>query len=61
MNQVLTLDLSNKYRLVQIIKNLQAKGTTILMTTHEPDFALAVSEYAVLMKNGRILFSGPLV
>jgi iron complex transport system ATP-binding protein len=54
------LDLSNKYRLLQIIKNLQANGTTILMTTHEPDFALAVSEYAVLMKKGRILFSGPL-
>jgi iron complex transport system ATP-binding protein len=54
------LDLSNKYRLLQIIKNLQANGTTIVMTTHEPDFALAVSEYAVLMKKGRILFSGPL-
>jgi iron complex transport system ATP-binding protein len=53
------LDLSNKYRLVQILKGLQERGTTILMTTHEPDLALAVSDEAVLMEKGRVLVSGP--
>jgi len=53
------LDLSNKYRLVQILKDLQERGTTILMTTHEPDLALAMSDEAVLMEKGRVLISGP--
>jgi iron complex transport system ATP-binding protein len=53
------LDLSNKYRLVQILRGLQERGTTILMTTHEPDLALAVSDEAVLMEKGRVLISGP--
>lgn len=53
------LDLSNKYRLVQILKDLQARGKTILMTTHEPDLALAVSDELVLMEKGRVLISGP--
>jgi iron complex transport system ATP-binding protein len=54
------LDLSNKYRLVQILKGLQERGTSILMTTHEPDLALAVSDEAVLMEKGRVLISGPI-
>jgi iron complex transport system ATP-binding protein len=53
------LDLSNKYRLVQILKGLQAHGITILMTTHEPGLALAVSDDAILMEKGRVLVSGP--
>lgn len=53
------LDLSNKYLLVQILKGLKERGTTILMTTHEPDLALAVSDEAVLMEKGRVLISGP--
>jgi iron complex transport system ATP-binding protein len=53
------LDLSNKYRLVQILRGLQERGTTILMTTHEPDLALAVSDNAILMEKGRVLISGP--
>lgn len=52
------LDLSNKYRLVQILKGLQAHGITILMTTHEPGLALAVSDDAILMEKGRVLVSG---
>jgi len=53
------LDLSNKYRLVQILRGLQERGTTILMTTHEPDLALAVSDEAILMEKGCVLSAGP--
>jgi iron complex transport system ATP-binding protein len=53
------LDLSNKYRLVQIIKGLQEHGTTILMTTHDPELALAVSSESILMEKGSILTAGP--
>ena len=53
------LDLSNKFRLVRILKDLQEHGATILMTTHEPDIALAVSDCAILMEKGSVLTSGP--
>lgn len=53
------LDLSNKYRLVQILKSLREHGTTILMTTHEPDIALSVCEETILMEKGRVLMAGP--
>jgi iron complex transport system ATP-binding protein len=52
------LDLSNKSRLVHIFKDLQKQGITILMTTHEPDIALAISDQAALMEKGRVLVSG---
>lgn len=52
------LDLSNKFRLLQILKSLQERGATILMTTHEPDVALAASEEAILMKKGQVVCAG---
>jgi iron complex transport system ATP-binding protein len=52
------LDLSNKYRLLQILKRLQEHGTTILMTTHEPEIALVGSDDAILMEKGHVLISG---
>jgi len=52
------LDLSNKYRLVKILRELRDRGTTILMTTHEPDLALLLSNQAVLMEKGQVLTSG---
>lgn len=53
------LDLSNKSRLVHILQGLKEHGTTILMTTHEPDIALALSDQAILMENGLVLAAGP--
>lgn len=55
------LDLSNKYRLVQILRKLRERGTSILMTTHEPDLALALSDECILMERGRIFLAGPTV
>ncbi len=52
------LDLSNKIRLLQILQGLQKHGVTILMTTHEPNIALAVSDYTILMERGHVLASG---
>jgi len=43
------LDLGNKYRLMQTLSDLRQDGTTILMTTHDPDIALAVSDETVLV------------
>jgi iron complex transport system ATP-binding protein len=52
------LDLYNKSHLIEIIRELRAQGVTILMTTHEPDVALAISDQAVLMEAGRVVAWG---
>jgi iron complex transport system ATP-binding protein len=53
------LDLSNKGRLVQLLRQLQARGVTIIFTTHEPDVASALATHMVLMRKGEILNTGP--
>lgn len=53
------LDLGNKYRLVSILKELRGQGTTILMTTHEPELALVTSDEVILMDEGRVFLAGP--
>jgi iron complex transport system ATP-binding protein len=52
------LDLSNKGRLVNILRKLQKQGVTIIFTTHEPDVASAIATNMVLMKKGCILQAG---
>ena len=52
------LDLSNKYRLVTILKELREQGTTILMTTHEPELALVTSDEVILMDKGKVFLAG---
>ena len=54
------LDLGNKSRLVRILRDLRARGITILFTTHEPDVALALANRVVLMRDGKVLQSGAL-
>jgi ABC-type cobalamin/Fe3+-siderophores transport systems, ATPase components len=53
------LDLSNKSRLIQVLRRLQAQGVTILFTTHEPDVASALATHMVLMHQGEVLQTGP--
>jgi iron complex transport system ATP-binding protein len=43
------LDLGNKYRLMQTLSDLRKHGTTILMTTHDPEIALSISDETVLV------------
>jgi iron complex transport system ATP-binding protein len=52
------LDLSNKYRLIKILRKLKEEGTTILMTTHEPEIALAISDDTILMNKGQVVSTG---
>jgi len=53
------LDLANKSRLLRLMKELQAAGVTLLLTTHEPEMATAVATHVVLMSQGRLFQSGP--
>jgi iron complex transport system ATP-binding protein len=52
------LDLANKKRLAGILTNLRSEGLTVIMTTHEPDFAAAAGEHLVLMNWNGIVASG---
>lgn len=43
------LDLVNKRRLADLIRSLSTQGTTIVFTTHDPEFAAACADNLVLL------------
>ncbi len=52
------LDLGNKARLTQLLRELSHEGHNLIFTTHEPDFALALSDRTLMMQQGRVIFDG---
>lgn len=54
------LDLGNKARLLALLRDLVRQGVTVLLTTHEPEFAAGLATHLVLMRNGQVLEAGPL-
>jgi iron complex transport system ATP-binding protein len=54
------LDLANKSRVLEILGSLASNGTTVLFTTHEPEVAATSARTLILMREGRVLASGPL-
>ncbi|MBU4536656.1 ABC transporter ATP-binding protein [Patescibacteria group bacterium] len=48
--------LRNKIK--EILLDLKEKGETILLIEHDMNFTLAVSDWVVVMENGRVLFEG---
>ncbi|GAB4530436.1 MAG: ABC transporter ATP-binding protein [Anaerolineae bacterium] len=54
------LDLSNKLRLLTMLRELNDRQVTIMLTTHEPEVVAAVATYLVLMRDGQVLHTGPL-
>mgnify|MGYP001260805710 CR=1 FL=1 len=53
------LDYGNQMRVMEMIRNLADSGYTVMMSTHNPDQALLFADTAFVMKNGRVLASGP--
>jgi iron complex transport system ATP-binding protein len=47
-------------RLAQLLRDRRARGTTVLLTTHEPDVAAAIASHVILMREGRIRGAGEL-
>lgn len=54
------LDLGNKYRILNIIRDLARSGVTVLFTTHDPEAASAVAGWVALMRDGQVLDFGEL-
>lgn len=53
------LDLKNKRRTVDLIHRLRERGVTVLLTTHDPEFASVVADRMILLEGGRLLANGP--
>jgi iron complex transport system ATP-binding protein len=53
------LDLANRRRVFQVMRVLKGVGKTILFTTHDPNAAAAVADYALMLRDGRILAAAP--
>lgn len=53
------LDLRNRRRTVDLIHTLHHRGVTVILTTHNPELALAASDHVILLDNGRLLAHGP--
>ncbi len=52
------LDLSNKGRILAVIRQLSEAGVAVVFTTHEPDMVQGVAHRALLMREGRVVASG---
>jgi iron complex transport system ATP-binding protein len=52
------LDLQNKRALIELIRAEAAAGRALLLTAHEPEFAAAVADRVVLLRDGLVYANG---
>jgi len=52
------MDDAGEAALIQLIKNLKLKKTTVIFTTHRPKL-LAVADMMLVLKNGQQMLLGP--
>jgi len=52
------LDLSNKGRILGVIRRLSEAGVAVVFTTHEPDMVQGVAHRVLLMREGQVVASG---
>jgi iron complex transport system ATP-binding protein len=53
------LDLANRSRLLDLMRALSSQAVTIIFSTHDPNAAAACADHVVLLRQGRLLESGP--
>jgi iron complex transport system ATP-binding protein len=54
------LDLSNKARLINLLRTLRTSGATVLMTNHEPNVVLALADDVMVIEADGTVRFGPL-
>ncbi len=52
--------MSNRDRILNVLRALANDGVTIVFTTHDPNLAAAMADYVVLMRQGALLAAGVL-
>ena len=53
------LDLSNRRRLLDMMRQLRGDQKTVLFTTHDPNEAAAIADHVVLLRQGQVEATGP--
>ena len=53
------LDPERKAEVIEVLDRLADEGTTMVIVTHEPAVVRGVADHAIVLKNGRIVASGP--
>lgn len=53
------LDLGNRRRVRDVVRQQVQEGMTVIMTTHDPNEAAGLADRAVLMRQGRVVADGP--
>jgi iron complex transport system ATP-binding protein len=53
------LDIANIRRILQVLDRMRKDGKTVVLTTHDPNVASAVADSVVLLREGRLMASGP--
>ncbi|MFW5828385.1 MAG: ABC transporter ATP-binding protein [Alkalispirochaeta sp.] len=54
------LDLANKRRLATLVRSLTSGDTTVIFTTHDPEFAAVCADELLLVCDGKLLAHGPI-
>lgn len=54
-----SLDFGNQLKTLEAIKSLRAQGLSVLVSTHQPEHALQVSDRIALIKDGQLQALGP--
>lgn len=54
-----SLDLSNRGRVLALIRQLAKHQRAVIFTTHDPNSAAAVADQLMLVKQGQVLAAGP--
>ena len=53
-----SLDYANQIRILQVIRDLTARGYSILMTSHFPDHAFLAATRVLLLRDGKVFAEG---
>jgi iron complex transport system ATP-binding protein len=54
-----SLDFGNQQTVLSRMRSLSARGTSVVMVTHDPDHALFCADRVLMMEDGRITGDGP--
>ncbi len=54
------LDLSNRDRILNVLRAQARAGVTVMFTTHDPNLAATLADYVILMRQGALLAAGTL-